>query len=140
QHPTIAELAAIEDPGPESDSGQVPLLPFQRAFFESARDTDESPGWALLLEVDPAIKPAVLEKGLLRIVASHEALRLVFEGGSPPGHAIIGPAPTQVKLEVTDIGHLVHEDRLSAIKAAVRRLQVSLMKDQASKVNFALFE
>ncbi len=91
QHPTVAELAAVADTAAvvQAEQGEVtgetPLTPVQRWFFEP--DPPEPHHWnqALLLEVAGPLEPAVLKRAVGELLRHHDALRLRFrrepEGG-----------------------------------------------------------
>ncbi|HYR10185.1 MAG TPA: amino acid adenylation domain-containing protein [Longimicrobium sp.] len=84
-HQTIAELAAIANPLPETAAGdgplvgEVPLTPIQRWFFDE--DFADPHHWnqSLLLDVAPEVTTPVLEAAVRAVVAHHDALRARFE-------------------------------------------------------------
>jgi len=89
QHQTIAELAAVAvktrsvhaEQG--TVTGEIPLTPIQRWFFE--KEFAEPHHWnqAMMVELRQPLDPRVLEQALHSLVAHHDALRLrfVFDGG-----------------------------------------------------------
>ncbi|HSK81566.1 MAG TPA: condensation domain-containing protein, partial [Thermoanaerobaculia bacterium] len=89
EHQTVAGLAphatatgsagAIHaEQGPVT--GEVPLTPFQRWFFEQGFADTHHFNQALLLESREALDPAALERAMAAVVEHHDALRMRFDG------------------------------------------------------------
>jgi amino acid adenylation domain-containing protein/non-ribosomal peptide synthase protein (TIGR01720 family) len=88
EHPTIAELAAAaaaarersEEGGAEQGrvEGAVPLTPIQAWFAEQEQPEPAHYNQAVLMEIDPSIPDAVLERALAAVLEHHDALRLRF--------------------------------------------------------------
>jgi non-ribosomal peptide synthase protein (TIGR01720 family) len=84
---TIAELAAVAgqgvallaEQGPVS--GQVPLLPFQRQFFEWQLARPEHFNQSVLLELKAGVATEVLEKAVGGLLQQHDALRMRYRRG-----------------------------------------------------------
>lgn len=84
QHQTIAELAAVASPSNTINAeqgtvtGEVPLLPIQRWFFEKELPAPHHWNQAMVLELRQEIDRDTLEKVFHRLIAHHDALRLRF--------------------------------------------------------------
>jgi non-ribosomal peptide synthase protein (TIGR01720 family) len=89
QHQTIAELAAAaaelqakDDPSLQAEqgrvTGEVPLTPIQRWFFEQGLPNPHHWNQAVLLELREPVKPQALEAALRHLVRHHDALRMQF--------------------------------------------------------------
>lgn len=84
QHPTPAELAAVtsiehaSQAVEETITGDVPLTPVQRWFFEQDFSVPDHWNMALLLNTREQLDPGLLEQAVARLVQHHDALRLRF--------------------------------------------------------------
>lgn len=83
QHQTIVELAAVATPHrtlPEAKplTGDVPLTPIQRWFFEHNGDNPHHWNQSVLLEPRKPIVFDALEAALVAVAEHHDALRLRF--------------------------------------------------------------
>ncbi|HEX5720291.1 MAG TPA: amino acid adenylation domain-containing protein, partial [Thermoanaerobaculia bacterium] len=132
QHQTIADLAAVVGTRPALTaeqglvSGEVPLVPIQRWFFD--RGTREPHHWnqAALLEAQTRLDPALVETGVALLVAHHDALRTRFEP-TPAGwrqvvSAEVGTAP----VSQVDLADLPEPIRTAEMERAAAALQGSL--------------
>jgi non-ribosomal peptide synthase protein (TIGR01720 family) len=83
---TVAELASIAGPAPQADpglvTGEVPLTPVQRWFFEQELETPNQFAQAVLLTLDQPLGQR-LEEAVSRLVSHHDALRLRFRKVGP---------------------------------------------------------
>lgn len=84
QHQTVAELAAVagrtecSPSGYEPVSGEVPLSPIQRWFFDLNLQNRHHWNQAVLLEVRMPLDPAALERAVHHLIVHHDALRFRF--------------------------------------------------------------
>ncbi|HZF09118.1 MAG TPA: SDR family NAD(P)-dependent oxidoreductase [Thermoanaerobaculia bacterium] len=84
QHPTIAELAAVvELTGPraaeqELVTGEVPLTPIQRWFFEQDLPEPHHFNMALLLTALQPLDGELLERAFAHLALHHDALRMRY--------------------------------------------------------------
>ena len=93
QHPTIAGLATVAEGGEgvHAEQGEVtgeaPLTPIQRWFFEQNFPHPEHWNQAILLDVGQPLDPDLLAEAVAALVRHHDALRLRFrqdkDGGWP---------------------------------------------------------
>ncbi|HEX2189199.1 MAG TPA: amino acid adenylation domain-containing protein [Longimicrobiaceae bacterium] len=90
QHQTVAALAAVADTSAAAEAeqgevtGEAPLTPVQRWFWDQELPEPQHWNQALLLEVARPIDPDVLERAVGGLLRHHDALRLRFrrEGGA----------------------------------------------------------
>jgi len=88
-HQTIAELAAVADTAPAIRAeqglvtGEAPMTPIQRRFFERRILRPDHYNQALMLEAGEPIAPEALARVVERLAEHHDALRLRFrlDGG-----------------------------------------------------------
>ena len=107
--PTIAELAAaagkresnaVAQQGPAT--GEVPLGPIQRWFFEADLAVPEHWNQSRLFEVDTDIDVEALSNALGACVTHHDMLRAGYEQHDGRWRQFINP-PTEDILDVTDL-------------------------------------
>jgi non-ribosomal peptide synthase protein (TIGR01720 family) len=88
QHQTVAELASVAGTTPEGRAeqglvtGEVPLTPVQRWFFELELEEPHHFNHAVLLRVQAGLDAGVLEAAVRALEEHHDALRLRFERGA----------------------------------------------------------
>ena len=84
QHQTVQALARVARSGAAARveqgpvTGETPLLPFQRLFFEQAIPNRQHWNQSLLLQPRQALDAQALEAALQALVEHHDALRLRF--------------------------------------------------------------
>src|SRR5690606_7612767 len=82
QHQTVQALARVARSGAAAQAdqgpvtGETPLLPFQRLFFEQAIPNRQHWNQSLLLQPRQALDAQALEAALQALVEHHDALRL----------------------------------------------------------------
>ncbi len=159
QHQTIAELAAVASPSNTINAeqgtvtGEVPLLPIQRWFFE--KDLPEPHHWnqAMVLELRQEIDRDTLEKVFHQLIAHHDALRLRFTqeaGGWRQVNASdeTGFSLLHVELSALPEGEqtIVMDDRIAELHASLNLLDGPLMRacifdfgpDKASRLHIII--
>ena len=137
QHQTVSELAAaagetgevssagasVTEEDERDATGEAPLTPIQRWFFEQELPEPHHWNQAVLLETRQALDEAVLQKTLEHLTLHHDALRLRYRRG-PSGwiqsHALGGP---HVAFERVDLSSLRASGQTSAIEEAAARAQ-----------------
>ena len=149
QHQTIAELALVAEtvahPGFEQGliTGEVPLTPVQRWFFEQAYADQHHWNQATLLELKQDLDPALLEKALRQLALHHDALRLRFQPSDSEWTQFSAGSEEAVKLAVVDLAGTPEEKQSSAMEAAAAGVQASLNLSQgplirAARIQFRL--
>ena len=127
EHQTVAELARVADSTGAIDAtqgtvtGEAPLLPIQRWFFEEGFADPHHFNQAVMLEVREPIAPGVLERAAAALLEHHDALRLLYPsdaGGRRQVHAE-APAPCSR----IDLSGLPAERRPPAVLDAAEQVQ-----------------
>jgi non-ribosomal peptide synthase protein (TIGR01720 family) len=101
----------------------IPLTPIQRWFFERVTVARHHWNQAVVLRVERAVTPEVLEEAWTVLVARHEALRQRFEAGAPPRVHVVPPAPVEVERQVLPVDG---GEGGEALETIARRVQGSL--------------
>ncbi|MFG6101396.1 condensation domain-containing protein [Leptothoe sp. EHU-05/26/07-4] len=143
EHPTIADLAAVAQTAPaiQADQGLVtgliPLTPMQYEFFE--QNLADSHRWSptILIVVQQALVPALLEEALQQLLKYHDALRLNFVQRES-GWQQTSAAPKAVAPWMhLDLAELSVEAQTSAIEATAVKLNASLNLATGPLISFA---
>ena len=146
EQPTVAGLAAVvgtvaTQAEQGTVTGLVPLTPIQDWFFEQELPDPHHWNQALLLEVQQAIAPALLEQAVQNLLMYHDALRLQFtptESGWQQINA--GLNATDVPFSRLDLSGLSAEEQAVALSATTAELQASLNFTQGSLLRVAWFD
>ncbi len=128
KHQTIAELATIAGTSvvvqaeQGTPTGEVPLTPIQKWFFEQ-RFTDQH-HWnqAVLLELPNGGEPALIEQVMNQLVAHHDTLRLRFHDRVQ--HYI--PLEEPLPIAWIDLTGLSDAERLNTIESESTKAQSTL--------------
>ena len=145
QHQTVAELAtAGTTPAVQAEqgpvTGAVPLTPIQRWFFEQHLPDPHHYNQAVLLEVQQALDPALVERALQQLLLHHDALRLRFLCVASGWQQInVGP-DNAVLFSRADLSALAEAEHGPAIEAAAAELQASLNLLEGPLLRGALFD
>ncbi len=143
---TVAGLAEVAGAGATIESeqglvtGDAPLTPIQRWFFE--RNFTDRHHWnqALLFEARQAMEPALLEKVVRRLLAHHDALRLRFVnedlGWRQFSSDLEGPAP----FAHLDLSSLSESEQKTAVEVAAAALQASMNLSEGPLLRVAFFD
>ena len=84
KHQTIAELAAVASSAPVIEaeqgmvSGEVPLTPIQKRFFEKQFPNMHHWNQSLMLEIKEKLQADLLKQVIEQLITHHDALRLRF--------------------------------------------------------------
>ena len=97
EHQTLAALAVVAETGIAAAqavsaeqgavSGDVPLTPIQRWFFDLPLPNPHHWNQSILLEARSILDPDLLEQAVVRLVAHHDALRMRFAKTDSAVHA-----------------------------------------------------
>jgi amino acid adenylation domain-containing protein/thioester reductase-like protein/non-ribosomal peptide synthase protein (TIGR01720 family) len=146
EHQTIAELAAIAQTNKVIQAeqglvtGEIPLTPIQRWFFEQNQPDAHHWNQAIFLELRKTLDPGLLEKAIKQLLTHHDALRIYFvrrESGWEQFNANTdkGKAFTYV-----DVSSLSPDEQESIFDATANQLQISLNLLEGELVRVALFD
>ena len=145
QHPTIAELALVAEPGTDPYSeqglitGEIPLTPIQKWFFEQAYADEHHWNQATLLELKQDLDSALLEKAIRQLVLHHDALRLRFQRSGSGWTQFNAGGEEAVELTLVDLAGTPEEKQTSAMETAAAELQGNLNLSRGPLIRAALF-
>jgi amino acid adenylation domain-containing protein/non-ribosomal peptide synthase protein (TIGR01720 family) len=131
--PTVAALAAaVIDNAPAicaeqgEVTGEVPLTPIQRWFFE--HDFADLHHWnmSLVLEARRAVDPTLLERALHSLLRHHDALRLRFTRTEQGRSQSSAPHTNAPLLEVVSLAKLSVEAQATAFEREATRIQSTI--------------
>ncbi|VEP15782.1 conserved hypothetical protein [Hyella patelloides LEGE 07179] len=117
QHQTIAELASVvgttKSISGKQDlvTGSVPLTPIQHWFFEQDLPEPQHFNQAVLLEVEPDLKPDLLQSAIANLLQHHDALRLQFTFTGEDWTQINAAPDAEVPLQIEDLSNLSDEEQ-----------------------------
>ncbi|HVG20470.1 MAG TPA: amino acid adenylation domain-containing protein, partial [Blastocatellia bacterium] len=144
--PTLAELAAIAGAGQAEQAeqglvtGELPLTPIQRWFFQQRQPDVQHWNMAALFEAREELDPALLEKSLGRLLEHHDALRLRFiETASGWGQFIARPDGV-APFRVVDLSKLPVEERVIAFEKSTAEAHASLDLTNGPIIRAVLFD
>ena len=146
QRPTIAELAAGLEPGPNESAadsapakGTAPLTPIQRWFFDLGLADPHHWNQAFLFESTTDLDGDRLEAALQAVAAHHDVFRLRFVRAAAGWRQFYAPEESRVPLEIADLQALAPDVRASTIEATSTALQSSLDLEKGPLARAALF-
>ncbi|MBD2625731.1 non-ribosomal peptide synthetase [Trichormus variabilis] len=145
-HPTIAELATVVGSNLTIHAeqglitGSLPLTPIQHWFFEQNLPDPHHWNQAVLLEVNQALDPVLLEKVLDQLLEHHDALRLRFECSESGWRQVNANLDQAIAFTVADLSMRSPEQQKLIIEETTAKLQASLNLSQGSLVQVALFD
>jgi amino acid adenylation domain-containing protein/non-ribosomal peptide synthase protein (TIGR01720 family) len=145
QHQTIAQLATVVRTNISVSSeqslvtGSFPLTPIQRWFFEENFANSHHYNQAVLLEVQQALNPELLEQVVHSLLQHHDLLRSRFIQESSSWQAIIAEFEQVAPIQVIDLSTLPPESQSTAITATCSELQASLNLFSGQLLQVALF-
>jgi amino acid adenylation domain-containing protein/non-ribosomal peptide synthase protein (TIGR01720 family) len=146
QHQTIAALAAVAGTAAVVEaeqggvSGDAPLTPIQRWFFDTQKTDLHHFNQSVLLEVKPGVDGALLKDVMQHLLSYHDALRLRFRRDATGWRQTHGDASEAVAFERIDLSMLAPEEQTAAIEANAEALQRGLELSEGPIVRVALFD
>ncbi|HEX7240435.1 MAG TPA: amino acid adenylation domain-containing protein, partial [Longimicrobiaceae bacterium] len=132
QHQTVAELAAVADTAAvvQAEQGEVtgeaPLTPVQRWFFE--QELPEPGHWnqALLLEVRRSVDADALREAVGALLRHHDALRLRFRREGGAWRQSFAPFDGEVLFERVDLTGVPEAEWTAAVERKSAEAQAGL--------------
>ena len=137
QQPTVAALAGLaaaagtgDAPAPraaDDATGDAPLTPAQRWFFEREPLNPHRFNQSLLLQVRRPLDPEVLRGSVAHLLEHHDALRLRFERAGRGWRGVCAEAARgEIPFMRVDLSRVPEAERRSAVEAEAERAQRSL--------------
>jgi non-ribosomal peptide synthase protein (TIGR01720 family) len=147
EHPTVESLAevAASAAGPRADqgraSGELPLTPIQKWFFDLRLDRPDHFNLPAVIELDRSVGPATLEAALAGIVEHHDALRLRFKP-DPDGSVrqFYDPSAAPPEVSDVDLSELPVQERDDAMRRRASQLQTQLHLEAGPLMRCARFD
>ncbi|MCP4662507.1 MAG: non-ribosomal peptide synthetase, partial [bacterium] len=144
--PTLGELAAVVatatggsgDQGPVT--GELPLTPVQRWFFEWQLPAPRHFNQALMLEARERLEPAWLEQALGVLLEHHDALRLRFTRVGGKWRQVNDRPGAAAPFAHVDLSALEEDRQGSALEATAAAVQGSLDLSRGPLVRLVLFD
>ncbi|OQY56578.1 MAG: hypothetical protein B6247_03280 [Candidatus Parabeggiatoa sp. nov. 2] len=146
QHQTIAELAQVVRTGTTLVAeqglvtGQVPLIPIQRAFFAHQPAEPWHFNQAVLLAVPKHLNDVALQKALAAILEHHDALRLRYHQVDGDWQQWQTMPSDELPFHQEDLSHLEGQAQTQALKERVDFWQASLNLETGPLVRLVFFQ
>ncbi|MES1245845.1 MAG: amino acid adenylation domain-containing protein [Acidobacteriota bacterium] len=146
EHQTVASLAAAVGTAPsvlarqEEVTGELPLTPIQRWFFE--QDVEDGHHWnqSVLLEIREPLAAGALGQALRLLVRHHDALRLRFVGQGAARRQINAGSEAEPPVAHIDLASLPDGLRTRALEAAADQVNASLDLEKGPLFRGVLFD
>ncbi|MDT5269940.1 MAG: hypothetical protein QOH49_2126, partial [Acidobacteriota bacterium] len=145
-HQTVAQLASVVGTTASAKvehgavTGEAPLTPIQRLFFESVTVDPHHFNQALMLKLKAGTDATTLRRSLQHLLGHHDALRMRYrhEAG---GWRQFNAAEEVLSWESVSLQHLGHmEDKSAAMEAHAAQVQTSLNLSEGSLLRAVHFE
>ena len=144
QHQTIAELVSVV--GKKQAliaqqgivSGEVPLTPIQRWFFEQHFSDPHHFNQSVLLVVSPDLKPSLLQQVLQQLLVHHDALRLRFVLTDSVWQQRNSEDQT-VALTFVDLSGIAKQEQPPALERSAAQYQAGLNLSEGPLMQAVLF-
>jgi amino acid adenylation domain-containing protein/non-ribosomal peptide synthase protein (TIGR01720 family) len=146
QHQTIASLATVATASVSLVAqqglvtGAVPLTPIQHWFFEQNRPEQHHYNQSLLLEVQPDIKPELVEKVVQELLLHHDSLRLRFHKDKTGWQQINAGSIDTIPFSTIDLSGMNAQAQKVTLETTAAQLQASLNLESGPIVRVALFK
>ena len=132
KHQTIAELAALAGTNDVVQTeqgtvtGEVPLTPIQKWFFEQEFTAQHHWNQAVLLELPNGGQPAVIEAVIKHLLVHHDALRARFNYSDQGWAQYCDELNEKLPIAWIDLSSLTERERLQAIESECAQAQTTL--------------
>ncbi len=147
KHQTIAELAASVTSGAQVlmaeqglVTGDVPLTPIQKWFFEAQPVEPHHFNQAALFEVQEGADYALVKRAVEHLFEHHDALRLRFVPGETGWRQLNAGLEEAVPFTLIDLSKLSDEEQRERVEASAAQAQSSLHLTQGPLARVVLFE
>src|ERR687896_1563261 len=146
QHQSIAELAVVAGVGPGLEaeqglvSGEVPLTPIQRWFFEQGLPEPQHFNQSVLLEVGAELEPGWVQRVVRELLVQHDALRLRFSPAGGQWRQVNAGLDEGVPFGVVDLSGLAEEAQPGVVEEVAAAQQGSLNLEVGPLLRVVLFQ
>jgi len=149
QAPTIAGLAQLANQlsqGPRAATetgeltGELPLTPIQRWFFDQNFSDRNHWNQAVLIELRQKISPSVVRRSLAALLQHHDALRLRFEATSQGWRQFYGSASGLDAFAHVDLSSVPYHQQAEIIEASCAQAQASLNLSAGTLIRLVYFD
>ncbi|HEU5227602.1 MAG TPA: amino acid adenylation domain-containing protein, partial [Ktedonobacteraceae bacterium] len=145
-HPTIAQLAEVTSTleGVYTEqgliTGQVPLTPIQRWFFEQQLPEPQHWNQSLVLRAEQTLDPILLRQAVTALLRHHDSLRSRFIYKESRWEQFIAGDEEPASLTIIDLSGLDTPAQRAAAESTATRLQASLNLSEGPLWRTALFK
>jgi non-ribosomal peptide synthase protein (TIGR01720 family) len=145
-HTTIEKLAALVGTTPAIQAeqgvitGEIPLMPSQRRFFEQDLPRQHHYNQSFLFKVRQPLDPQLLKQAVQQLLIHHDALRLRFVCDGSTWKQIVAEPDARVPFTRIDLSALPEAAQASAFEAAATKLQTSLNLSEGPLMQVALVD
>jgi non-ribosomal peptide synthase protein (TIGR01720 family) len=145
QYPTIADLAQVAEAAPHLRlecnmiTGDVPLTPIQKWFFEHDYADPQHWNQAKMLEWRQVPDATLLEKAIQHLLVQHDALRLRFVREGMGWKQFNAGSEESVKLTLVDLAETPEPVQPAVMETCAAELQASLNLTEGPVIRAALF-
>ncbi|MBW4570975.1 MAG: amino acid adenylation domain-containing protein [Tolypothrix carrinoi HA7290-LM1] len=145
QYQTLAELAAVANTTTavlaqqKVVTGEVPLTPIQKWFFEQNWSNPHHFNQSVLLQLPNNFNPSFLSKAVSQLLEHHDALRLLFISTEGNWRQINKGLEDSVPFEQVDLSQVPQSEQLTALEEIAARLQASLNLNVGPLMRVVLF-
>jgi len=154
RYPSLAELAACCDIDSIGDTpnfsrtlthqglvtGEVPLTPIQKWFFEQNRSDSHHFNQSVLLNVPAQTQPTLLSQALSHLLQHHDALRLRFNLKQGQWQQDHGEITETVPLAVIDLSSIAPDQQFQRLEAIATEQQASFNLAEGKLMRVVLFQ
>jgi amino acid adenylation domain-containing protein/non-ribosomal peptide synthase protein (TIGR01720 family) len=146
QHQTIAELARVAGTAPALVAeqgvitGEAPLTPIQRWFFEQGFAEQHHWNQSILLESARSLAPAIMKRAVEAILKHHDALRMRFRRDATAWRQVIVGVSEEVPFLVVDLSSLPIAEQQKAVEAKAAEAQSGLNLSEGPLIRVCQFD
>lgn len=126
--------------GKERVSGEVPLTPIQRLFFEQHGENPHHWNQSVLLETEPEFNPVTLQNALEKIASHRHTIRLYFYKEEDNWHQVYREEVPEIPLECFDWSEKTEEEQSEYFYKTVENIQKGLNITTGPLIRVAWFD
>ncbi|TQK53365.1 non-ribosomal peptide synthase protein (TIGR01720 family)/amino acid adenylation domain-containing protein, partial [Brevibacillus sp. AG162] len=145
-HQTIAELAKVAGQSTKMEAeqgmvtGEAPLLPIQKWFFEQEQPTPHHWNQSMLLQVNEQLDEEHLGEAITDLIAHHDALRLRYAYTNGQWKQTHVEVDSEVPLIVEDLSIISPAQHMRKIEKLSHQAQASLNLENGPLMKIVYFD